>query len=239
MKPNRPQVRPFWNMKANRARTPRGYVQLLRAMRRILRRCGGRPPVISLIECGGNWRVVERIARRRGYRIITGTGDEGSSSALLVRTDVTLIDSGVIRVRDKWVGPKGKTHHGRAFPWATYKLGGRVRTTVVVHMPWNPRLNDDAWNACQRALVDFADKRFGFLEYLGDWNWSSRSTATGSPHGIAAKIGGRIVHTGDRLMFAIVRQARTGELDRILHVAGDAKTREGSDHPYAVLRDVA
>lgn len=237
MTENHPHLRPFWNMKANRARTRMGYLRLLWALRRILRRSGGRPPVIGLIECGGNWRVVERIARRRGYRIITGVGDEGSSSALLVRRDVTLIDSGVIRTRAVWVGPKGKKHDGRGFPWATYKLDGRVRTTVVVHVPWDPAgRNEQAWHACRDALIRFASKRLGFLELEGDWNLSARSEEI---RRLAQQLGGRVIHTGDALMFAIVRQAKVAQLDRVIHVTGDAKTREGSDHPYAVLRDVA
>lgn len=219
----RPNRRAFYNMKTGRAQTRRGALRLFLALRKIVLRTD-RPPVIGLMECRGNWSVIDRIARRYGYRVVTGVGTEGSSSALLIRDGVKILDKGMIGTGVTWDGPKGRAHAGRRFPWATIELQGVRRTFVVVHMPWNPRANEKAWNACLAALYAFSAD--GQIEYMGDWN-TTRIAA------IARRLRARVVRTGDRLMYALVRPA-PGEP---LTVLGDAKSTEGSDHPYVVLRD--
>lgn len=219
----RPNRRAFYNMKTGRGQTTRGAARLFLALRKIVLRTD-RPPVIGLMECRGNWAVIQRIAKRYGYRVVTGVGDEGSSSALLVRDGLKILDKGMIGTGIVWDGPKGRAHLGRRFPWATVELQGVPRTFVVVHMPWNPRTNRNAWDACLAALYAFeAD---GEVEFMGDWN-TTRIAA------IARRLRARVIRTGDPLMYALVRPAP----GQPLTVIGDAKTTEGSDHPYVVTRD--
>ena len=221
-------LRVTWNIKAGRCRTARGYLALLRAFRRILRR-HDRPAVIALNECGGNWRAVKRIAKNHGYRIITGRGAEGASSALLIRNDVKVLDHGLIAVDAPWVGPKGGEHPGRTFPWATVVLDGQERAEVAVHLPWSQGRNPEAFVRCLDALKAFGRNMHVPVEFLGDWNVRSRGRTAAV---FAQAVRGHVVHTGDPLIFAIVG-------NDVLRVVGVAKTREGSDHPYAVLRDAA
>ena len=223
-------LRVTWNIKAGRCRTARGYLALLRAFRRILRR-HDRPAVIALNECGGNWRAVKRIAKNHGYRIITGRGAEGASSALLIRNDVPVTDSGLIQVNAPWVGPKGGKHPGRTFPWATVRIAGMSRNEVAVHLPWSLERNAWSFNTCLDTLVAFESNSSLPVEFLGDWNVRVGSVAM---HRFAQRFDGHVVRTGDPLIYAVV----SGFL-KARNVIGRAKTHEGSDHPYAVLRDTA
>lgn len=225
-----PHRRAFYNMKTGRGQTRRGAARLFLALRKIIVRTD-KPPVLALMECAGNWTVIRRIAKRYGYRIFTGTGTEGSSSALLIRDDVKVLDHGLTGPGTEWTGPRGRAHPGRKFPWARVQLDGVSRTFVAVHLPWNPRKNAAAFDACLASLRKLARAVPGAIELMGDWNVSPAQLAA-----FVRSISGYVVHTGDRLMFAVVRPA--GALSARASVIGDAKTLEGSDHPYAVTRDV-
>lgn len=227
---HRPHRRAFYNIKTGRGLTRSGRARLFLALRKIIVRTD-KPPVVALMECAGNWTVIRRVAKRYGYRIFTGTGTEGSSTALLVRDDVKVLDHGLTGPDTEWTGPRGRAHPGRAFPWARVQLDGVSRTFVAVHMPWNRRKNAAAFDACLDSLRQLARDVAGAIEFMADWNVSPAALAK-----FVRSISGYVVHTGDPLMYAVVRPA--GALPARASVIGDAKTREGSDHPYAVTRDV-
>lgn len=190
--------------------------------------------VIGLLETGGHRGDIHRWAARHGYtKIVTGEGDVGASSMLLIHKSIAVQHSGVLVSRVKWKGPKGKTIDGRAFPWARIVLDGRVLDVVVVHMPWNPMRNVRAWISCSSLIRKFAFSHPGADQlYVGDFNQRTSVRSLWSIWRTVRRIGGRIVATGAALDYAILRPAKrpAGRPVRPVVVSGHKGARLGSDH---------
>lgn len=190
--------------------------------------------VIGLLETGGHRGDIYRWAARHGYTtIVTGEGDVGASSMLLIHKTVAVQHSGVLVSRVKWKGPKGKTIEGRAFPWARVVLDGRVLDVVVVHMPWNPARNLRAWISCSSMIRRFATSHPSVDQlYLGDFNQRTSVRVLWSIWRTARRIGGRIIATGAPLDYGILRPAKrpAGRPVRPVVVTGHKGAQLDSDH---------
>lgn len=192
----------------------------------------GAPHVLALLETGGHRRHIKQWAVGHGYRIVSGSGIEGASTQLL--TSAPVIASGVIRFTTRWVGPKGRPHAGRAFPWAKVEADGRHTIVVAVHMPWNRRRNRRAWRRAFHEIRQFTNAHPGAdLLIVGDLNIAASKRGPGSMRALARRIGGTVVTTGATVDYGIYRPARR-PLDgpqRPVVVTGTKGRRLNSDHP--------
>jgi hypothetical protein len=220
-----------WNTRA-RDNEPFG-VNLVRASR------NGTVPLFGVMEVNGNRTPIRRFAKTYGYDIVTGEGEIGGSSQLLVKTDAArIINSGVIQINTPWWGPKGKRINGRAFPWAAVELDdGREVLVILAHLIWGPfRVrNWPAHVAELRALRRFIQARHGIdTLIMGDLNQPASRRGLGSMQAFARQIGGRIIHTGASVDYGIFRPApRPHRLGRPVVIDGDVGSKFGSDHPSA------
>lgn len=198
-----------WNLKQNRgARVLPGLAAIEDA------------DVVGLLECNGNLGAVAAW-RKEFSRNITGSGFEGRSSALLIRRGVPVHDRGRIVVNQRWRGPRGGLHTGRAFPWATVTLDGQRVTVVVVHMPWGRFRNWRAWRACFYALLRFALAHKGPLVFVGDFNQLFRAGGLWSILRLAKRAHMAYTPTGSGLDYALTRD---------INLHGRQLGRFGSDH---------
>lgn len=212
-----------WNPKVGHRRTFRNELASL-------------PPASAYAfnECGGHWDDLDHWARRQGSTVLTGTGDIGSNSALILGPDVKVIRWGVEIVDVPWRGPKGKRIEGRSIVWALVEIDGVPLFLVVDHGPWNPVLNWRAWRAYQQRL-----RRMGTwfpsvdLLLVGDHNqpWSTR--IAWAIRGTANKIRARYIASGSPLDYGIFR---SGTKPRWLRVTARKGVRLFSDHAYIVYR---
>lgn len=199
----------------------------------------GTVPVVGLMEVNGNRGPIRPFAKAHGYAIVTGEGEIGGSSQLLVKTsEARIINSGVIQIGTPWWGPKGKRIDGRAFPWASVEFDdGRELLVILAHLIWGPfRIrNWPAHVAELRALRRFIEARDGIdILLAGDLNQAASRRGPGSMRAFARQIDGRIVHTGASVDYGIYRPApRPLAIGRPVVIDGDVGSRFGSDHPSA------
>lgn len=188
--------------------------------------------VIGLMETGGHRGDIARWATGKGYSIVSGSGEIGASSQLLVQHRSGLIDRGVIRVTTPWRGPKGKRINGRAFPWVILPINGRPTLVLLVHDVWNSAKNWRAKRATALAIrrLAAAHRDVDFL-VIGDLNQSPTSRLPYSTLGTTNKIRGSIVSTGASVDYGIYRPARNPAAARPAVVRGRKGGRMGSDHP--------
>lgn len=191
--------------------------------------------VIGLMETGGHRDDIRKFAIKHGYSIVSGSGDTGASSQLLVKHRSGVVASGVVTIGTPWRGPKGKRIDGRAFPWVKLDVDGRKTLVILVHMPWGPTKpsNVRAWVACSRVLRRLAKINPGWdVLIVGDLNQPASSRLPYSILGTANKIGGRIVSTGAPLDYAIYRRSTTPRPSgRPVVARGRKGSKLGSDHP--------
>lgn len=205
---NPPTYRPFprsdsvfWNMKVGRRPGVRAVLDALAAS-------GCRN--ICLNECGGHWSVIRAWAKARGWSIITGEGDVGSASAILVKHHSGHIDSGTKTIDIPWKGPKGKTIPGRVLIWEKAHVGDRRVLTIDMHQVWGPNResNDDTKRAVAETVRRWADLNPGWDIYAGaDHNEDRHARTPFSPLGTANYIDGRILPGGHGVDYIIHRPA--------------------------------
>ena len=222
-----------WNMKVGRRA---GVAEALDA----LAASGAR--LIGLMECLGHWPVIRSWAKSRGWSIITGVGDPGSSSAYLVRHRTGHVSGGTITIPTRWRGPKGRRIPGRTIVWEKSIDDGRPTLDVLVHGVWNPVLNFLANRRIHLEIRRLAEINPGWDMYVrGDLNARADSRRPFSPLGTANKIGAEIVPTGalvDLVMFRPAPKPIGGvirrKVPRPVAVKGG---KYGSDHPAVGTRN--
>lgn len=212
-----------WNAKVGRrpAEVALDVAQLLK----------DRPDVAALQEAGGYVKAL-REALRGDYHVIAAHGwAEAGNSAFLVRRDVPVTRWSTIRLRVGWVGPKAfRRHPGRTFP--VLNLGREWRIVNVHRTPGGPTggvmtqgRNKPSWNAEHVALGRLADRKGSHrraLVMVGDQNCESDDRHPMGVPAFADDHGMRIVRTGAKVDWAIVRGCR-GD--------GNRGSNLGSDHP--------
>lgn len=216
-----------WNMKVGRRE---GVPAALAAL--------GDPIVLGLMETAGHRGDIARHAASHGYSIVTGSGDVGASSQLLVKHGSGVVSTGVVTVPTVWRGPKGRRIGGRAFPWVKLHINGRPTLVILAHMPWNPVRNPRAWIACTKTLRRLVTINPAWdVLIVGDLNQGARVRLPWSILGTANKVGGRIVATGAGLDYGIFRRATTGRWrPRPIATTGKRGPAHGSDHPSITYR---
>lgn len=192
--------------------------------------------LIGLMECLGHWKVIRRWATANGWSVITGVGDPGSSSAYLVRHGSGHHSGGVIVVKTRWRGPKGKRIAGRPIVWEKSTDDGRQTLDVLVHGVWNPVLNVLAKRRIAEEIRRLADRNPGWDLYVrGDFNERVDSRRPFSPLGTANKIGARIIASGAPLDYVMFRPAPkpVGQMIRrkVPKPVAVKGPKYGSDHP--------
>lgn len=227
-RPTVTQTHVAWNVKVGRGLSLRGRRRVGSEIRDL-----DVGTTLSLLECGGNVSAIRAGIRGRYDRKVAGSGPEGGSTRLYVHRDARLLSGGLLTTRTPWRGPKGGPHRGRVFPWALVEHHGQRQYVVAVHMPWNPRRNRRAWNACIRLLLDFAAQHTDHpVVMVGDWNIPPWRKGTGTIHALAGRVGGQIVRTDDALMYAVVIPA----IGQQVAASGVKGPRGGSDHPPVTIR---
>lgn len=199
----------------------------------------GTVPIFGLMEVNGNRGPIRPFTKAHGYEIVTGDGEIGGSSQLLIKTsEAKVLNAGVVQIGTPWWGPKGKRIDGRAFPWASVDLDDRELLVILAHLIWGPFhvRNWPAHVAELRALRRFITARHGIdILLMGDLNQRADRRGLGSMRAFARQIDGRIVHTGASVDYGIYRPApRPHAIRRPVVVNGDVGSKFGSDHPSAV-----
>lgn len=200
--------------------------------------------VLCLNESRDYNRVLTRMARRRGYRLVVRRTQQGSDQCTaLVRDPEKLGAAWTFEAGPGWARAGG----GRMAPMQPLAFWYDGVLYVSLHAPvaaWEPgavrgirkwrggiqrRL---AYRAFMRRLVLFAERHPDVpIVMWGDWNATPQTRGPWSPRWLARKIGGRIVSAGvdtghGEIDFAIVRGIRTARRAR----AGFPRGRWPGDH---------
>lgn len=214
-----------WNLRIGRnART------VIRELRELI--AAESPDVICLQEAGAHRRRL-RVAFP-GWRVFA-PGGASDGSVTMVRRSLFVRRSSRLRMLVSWVGPKAfRKHPGRVWGWYDIGVGVRRARVVNVHRtPGGPTggvltkgRNKPSWSAEHAALLLLADKPGSLVRDLiavGDWNDPPADRHPQSPRSFATSIGARVVTTGSKVDYAIVRgpEGATGTALRDKH---------GSDH---------
>lgn len=182
-----------------------------------------RPHVLVVLETAGNQTSIRRAAKALYRAPITGKGADGSSTWLLVRKDVPLDRWRLLVTRVLWRGPKGGRRVGRTLPAAVVRYRGRAVAVAGIHMQWNPEKNAAAWDATHAQLVAFGRALKGPFAMIGDWNHRDSATSSRSATQLAKDTRARVVPTGARVDYAVVRGMATESI--VL-----PRLKGGSDH---------
>lgn len=192
-----------------------------------------RPHVLHLFETAGNRRAVRRVTRAQYRRPITGRGNDGGSTWLLVRKDVPVRRTALLVSRRVWRGPKGGRRIGRTLPMAAITYRGRRVLDVAVHDVWNQTRqaggNAAAHEQVHTRLEHVGRVNRGALTLSGDWNRPAAAKGEGTPRDLAATIGAKVIETGAHVDYALVRglEAKGITLGRL---------KGGSDHVPVRIR---
>lgn len=191
-------------------------------------------------ETAGHNNDLDRWAKRKGLRCITGVGDIGSNVQLYLDADrVSLVPTddpdhyGVEIVHVTWRGPKGKPIAGRSFVWALVEVDGVPLLLVAVHGPWNPVKNFRAWRAYWRAVRRLA-RHFPSVDMLlvGDLNQSFAKRVAWSIRRTAWRLRARVVPTALPVDYGLFRPRRRSRWT----VTARKGARMLSDHAYVLYR---
>lgn len=199
------------------------------------------PHVVCLQEAGG---YVAELRAQLGdrYRVYAPSGwSEASNNPVLVLRGLYVPRWTWIRMHLAWTGPKaGKRHPGRT--WTVVDLGAGDHTVVkwrivnVHRVPGGPdggvhMNNENAWREEHIALWRFAElkgSRRRALAIIGDENCQTSDPHPLSVGGLADAIGARIIRTGAKVDWAIIRGAVGTGRKRVEDL--------GSDHPVVTYR---
>lgn len=200
-----------WNLLTGRS------LGMVRKELRALISANHKPPFVALQEARIYRTVILFVARLLGYRVNQPKNDgpkapgvqvrESGSTALLVRRGVKVRESGALRCRLVWSGPKqGRIHEGRVLPWAVAMIDGKWTLLIAVHMPTGKNAKNRApWNETVSQIENLiVDKDLPFI-IIGDWNDPWTSDDPRSPQAIAKRNRGVLVHTDTPIDYALVR----------------------------------
>lgn len=201
------------------------------------------PDKILLQEVGNKAPTIKAWAKARGYWCLAGkratgsvAGAESQSSVTLVRKRLHLYGWVAFKMARTWIGPKHHIKHpGRTF---IAEVSGGIRS-VDVHMPTEGQgRNKAAWKETIDRLEEVADNRASRVRPLvlaGDWN---SHPGAADIKALAKRIGADIVYDEKNTDFALVRGTvvKKGRKTRVLSAKVHTGTKQGSDHPYFVIR---
>lgn len=189
----------------------------------------GHPHVVTLQEASGYIKALRKTIG--GYRVIAAAGwKEAGQNVVLVRKDVPVTPLTTLRMKLRWVGPKhGLRHPGRT--WPIVDIGGSKDWRIVgIHRVPIRGKNPKAWSEEHAALVRLAKRpasRSRALVLIGDQNAPAGDRDRLSPAALADDIGARVITTGAKVDYALVRGA-TG--------TGNRHGDHGSDHPLVSVK---
>lgn len=218
-----------WNAKVGRPAH-----RVATALDRYIRDVQAWPDVMVLCEAGAYARTLrDRFGDR--YRV-RRAGRAHDGMVLLIDRRIPLTRWRTLVMRLTWIGPKAfKRHPGRTFPVADLGTGrGTVKWRIVgIHRtPGGPSggvltkgRNKPAWDEEHVRLVRLAGWKGSqrrSLVLVGDQNCEADDKRPHSGLGLASEIGARVIRTGAKVDWAIVRGA---------HGKGQRLDDYGSDHP--------
>lgn len=95
------------------------------------------PHAVALSEAYRCWSVLGRIAGYKRHQGLLPLG-ENRDCALLLRKDLTVVRSGIRRMRQRWIGPKHSLDKGpRCYPYARVRTKkGSVVRLMAAHLPF-------------------------------------------------------------------------------------------------------
>jgi hypothetical protein len=185
-------------------------------------RSNGYPDVAILLEAGRYTQALRDTLGTR-YRV-------------LVDRRIPMPRWRTITLRISWIGPKAfKRHPGRVFPVVDLgkgTTGAKWRIVGIHRTPGGPTgglltrgKNKPSWNAEHRALAKLAHRKGSLRRALvlaGDQNCQVSDRHPMSVGGLAFEIDARIVRTGAKVDWALVRGCNG---------TGHRGSNLGSDHP--------
>lgn len=140
----------------------------LKPLRKILRE--HKPDLVVLEECPRWRRWFHAIP---GYRVIAVApfvkGDR-RSTVTLARRGVRVERQWVVRVWQRWRGPHGNPHEGRAMTGLRLWIRGELLPTLPAHFPTKRGDNLPAWEEALRKAERFLERTDGPRWVLGDLN---------------------------------------------------------------------
>lgn len=217
-----------WNAKVGRK--PRTVVRDLSAFLDE----NGWPDVIVLCEAG---RYTTELRRRLSsrYRVLRA-GREHDGIVMLVDRSVPIPTRSLLVMRLGWIGPKAfRRHPGRTFPVVDLGKGKsqlRWRIVGIHRTPGGPSggvltrgRNRPAWEEEHARLLRLAARTRSHrrvLVMVGDQNCEMSDRRPTSVGGLAEAIGARVIRTGAKVDWAILRGGGG---------SGHRGPNLGSDHP--------